>query len=340
MSMHHDDEIIRRLRSALDEVAAGARQEERAMMPFTSPSGRPRRWLAIAAASLLLVGGAVFALSRRDDEEPAAPADTSVPAAPATTSVETTAPPTSVSVTTVPATTTPWFSLGAPGFTAGSIQQNASAPSGGQLVESWAVEQGESDGFVSVAIEQGLTPGVEGDYTSEPVAVPEGTAYFLRPNGPDGPLDWGYELRWFHDDGSAWLFQSSGLTRERLIELATKAVPGSGLPMVIDDAALTVLSSGVIRGDRVAQEYTGDGGTVTVWVEQEGAGIRELISAANIIPTTVAGTPGYAALMNDNSINVTWDTGTGWWGHLTISPELSRGADGLIAEVAAADFPG
>jgi hypothetical protein len=361
MNMRHDDEqIIKRLRSALDEVATAARQEERAMMPFKSPSGVPRRWIAIAAASLLLIGGAVFALARRDGDEPAAPADTVAPTSPGTvvTTPASTAPDagpgTSIANTTEPATTVapsttapaaamPWFELDAPGFTAGSIEHVDGDPANPYLVQSWAVTQEDGPGFLSVSMRQGLEPGIEGDYTSEDVTVPEGVAYFLRPNGPDGtgPLDWGYELRWFHDDGSAWLFQSSGLSRERLVELATEAVPGSGLPMVIDDPDLAVLSSGVVTGGLVAQQYTDDGqGHLMLWVEQEGRGIIDLISAANIIPTTVDGTPGYAALMGDNQVFVTWDAGNGWWGHLTIGRALSRAADGLIAEVVAADFPG
>ncbi|MGE0140124.1 MAG: hypothetical protein AB7R77_20110, partial [Ilumatobacteraceae bacterium] len=271
------------------------------------------------------------------------PASTAPDAGPATSVAEPTAPDTTVAPsTTAPTAAMPWFELDAPGFTPGSIEQVDADPAAGELGQSWAVSQEDGPAFLTVTIVQGVEPGIEGDYTSEDVTVPEGVAYFLRPNGPDGtgPLDWGYELRWFHDDGTAWIFQSSGLTRERLIDLATKAVPGSGLPMVIDDPDLAVLSSGVVTGAVVKQQYTGDGGRVWIWVEREGSAVRDLISGANVIPTTVAGVPGYAALLGNNFVVATWDAGGGWWGHLSISPELSRGADGIIAEVVAADFPG
>jgi hypothetical protein len=338
MSDHDDDRwVIVRLRAALDEAAAGAGQEEREMMPFKSGTGAPRRWLAIAAATVLIVGAAAFALSRRSSDEPTEPAApaTTAPTAPV---APTTAVPAATS-TTVVDQPPPWFTLQAPGFTAGDVVSSLGG-STQDLTQVWQIAQDPSPGYVTFEQPSGGVVATPPSASTTDVTVPEGTAKLIVPKRDGVEQDHGFMVVWSRADGTTWVFRSQGLTTDRLVAYAQSATPGSGLPVVLTEPGATVLGVGVTGGPEHTQTYTGDGGTVDLRVESGGCGLCRLISAANIIDTPVAGTPGYAALMDDNSIEVTWDAGSGWWGHLTISPEISRGADGIIAEIVSAPFPG
>jgi hypothetical protein len=332
--------VIARLRSALDEVAAGTDQSDVDIVPLHSRPPTPRRWLGIAAATVLLAGGATIALTQRSpDGGPVTRPELTTSLPTTTAPSEATSPAASTSTTILDEPAQPWFALEMPGFVAGEVfHEDGIEPTSDQLNQSWMVGSGEDRGFLTVKIESGLTPGVEGDYTVETLEVPEGIAYFLRPNGDDAPLDYGNEVRWFHDDGTAWLFQSQGLDRDTVVGLALSAVPGSGVPLVIDDPSLTMLSIGTTVGEQNTQDYTNETGLVRLWVERRGTALGNLISAANIIDVTVAGTPGYAALLSNNQIDVTWPADNGWWGHLSIAPALSRGADGIIAAVVPASL--
>ena len=73
-------------------------------------------------------------------------------------------------------------------------------------------------------------------------------------------------------------------------------------------------------------------------VVPDGRAVAELMGAANVVETTVAGSPGYAALMDSGAIEVAWDAGEGWWGGLSISAAHARAADGIIAAVVPASL--
>lgn len=330
-----DDRVVARMRSALNEVAAGVEDDD-GLIPLHPRREVPRRWLGIAAATVLLAGGAGFAISQRS------PADSS--AEPTPTSTVASTDPSATAGTELAATTStsifdqsspPWFALTMADFVAGDVQQVAAVDSSVLFQAAYTVTHGEERGFLTVMYDASLTAGIEGDYTSEELDVPEGTAYFLRPNVGGLPSDHGFELRWFHADGTAWLFRGQGLDRDTLVSTALAAQAGSGLPIVMADPAVATLSMGA-PSDVIQQDYQNDSGLVRVWVDRGGAAMQDLIGAAEIIDVTVAGMPGYAATMNDNRVEVTWDTGeNGWWGHLSIVPELSRGtgADEIIASV-------
>lgn len=329
----NDDRVIARMRSALDEVAAGVDDDD-GLIPLHPRREVPRRWLGIAAATVLLAGGAGFAISRRSADDPAAepiPTSTVATADPASSISES---PAGTSTTIFDEPSPPWFALDMSGFVAGDVARQVASTDPQVLFQAaYMVTHGDVRGFLTVISDAQLTAGIEGDYTSEELDVPEGTAYFLRPNVDGLPSGHGFELRWFHADGTAWLFRSQGLDRETLVSTALAAQAGSGLPIVIADPAVVPLSGGA-PSDVILQDYQNDTGLVRVWVDRGGAALQDLIGAANIIDVTVAGVPGYAALMDDNRVEVTWDTGQdGWWGHLGIAPELSRGADGIIAAV-------
>ncbi|MEY4176027.1 MAG: hypothetical protein RI900_3192 [Actinomycetota bacterium] len=102
----NDDELIERMRAALDEVATTAVPTDEMPLATAVPSSRGR-WMAVAAAAVLVAGGvAAIALNRGADD-----------------STSVTAPTTSLSTTT--ASTIPvtagegsWYELDLPGFTA------------------------------------------------------------------------------------------------------------------------------------------------------------------------------------------------------------------------------
>jgi hypothetical protein len=219
-------------------------------------------------------------------------------------------------------------------FVAGDIVQQTASPNSHVLYQgAYAVTHGERRGFLTVVYDPERSAGIEGDYTAEQIDVPDGMASFVQPNLDGVPMDHGFEIHWFRSDGTAWVFRSQGLDRDTFVSTVLTAQPGSGLPIVIPDPAVTPLSGGA-PSDVVLQDYQNGTGLVRLWIDRGGAPMQDLISAANILDVTVAGQPGYAALMEDNRIEVTWDTGdTGWWGRLSIAPELSRGADGIIAAV-------
>jgi hypothetical protein len=335
-----DHEVIERMRAALDEASRGLGDEAAAEIAAVTPLGpstmRSRRWVGVAAATLLVSGGAVWALAQREPTTPASSPVTTL-AAPVNSTAPTEAP-TATTTAVVVAAVEPWFTLQSPDLVPGEIFRRDAVPIDQRdLVQSWSVTSSAGRGFLVATIRDEVDPGVEGDYTTELLPVDDGVAYLLIPNGPDGPLDHGFEVRWFHDDGTAWFFQSQGLEPDVLGSLALGALPGSGLPIVIADESVTVISVGAFTGEAVIQDYANATGTVRLQVVPDGSALAGLISAANIVDVTVAGMPGYAASLDNGQINVAWDAGGGWWGSLLIGPPLARAADGIIAGVVASD---
>lgn len=314
----NDEHVIDRLRSALDEVSADAGSE---LAPFRPTAAPPRRWIGIAAATLLLAGGAVWALSTRDAAEPPVATDATI------------ATPTVPPTTAAPAPHDgPWFELHMAGLEpSADPTRSATAELGDpKLFQAWEVRNGDVLGLLTVTISaDGSAPTLDSpEFTGEPIVpLPEGDGTLLRPVDDRG---YGYEFVWHRADGSAWWFQSAGLSWELVVKAVIGAVPGSGIPIVIPDPTLTLLSVGALTGESISQTY---GTTAIVTVVADASTIAELMGAANVVETTVAGHAGYAALMDDGTIQVAWDAGEGYWGGLSISAADARGADGIIAAV-------
>jgi hypothetical protein len=347
------DPVIDRLRSALDEVAAGADLHEDGLIPLrTATSTAPRRWLGAVAAIMLVAAGATVALVVRSADEPVGSDDvpTQSAAPTATEAAAVTEVPSTGAVDTVLSTEVsvsvasgvPWFSVSIGGLTSGDLVHRQLDDRVEQLTQSWVAGNGETRMLLRATIAQGLQPGVEGDYTVEDLNVDDGTAYFLQPNDNGAPMDFGFELRWFHADGTAWLFRSQGMSRDELVTAALGAVPGSGVPIVLADPAFSSVAIGIDQPESYTQALADPNGQTQVQlsVMRDGEPFDNLVSAANVVDVTVAGAQAYSGQLANGSIVTVWDAGGGWWGQLYIGASLARAADGIIESVQAVAMTG
>lgn len=336
-----DDTVITRLRSALDEAADGIDLGDADLIPLRASAPSPRRWIGIAAATVLLACGAVWALSTRATDDPAASPDVTIgtPTMPATT-VE----PLSPSTIAPAPHDGPWFALEMPGFEPGADAAHGATANLGEphLFQAWEVRNGDVLGLLTVEIvPDGNVPSLSSpSFIGEPILpLPEGSGTLLRPVATSGAEhDYGYEFVWHRADGSTWWFRSAGLNWALTVKSVIGAVPGSGVPIVIPDLPVSLLTVGSLTGESISQAYgaAGDGVddvAVVVTVVPDAATILELMGAANVVEVTVAGSAGYAALMDGGGTSVAWDAGDGYWGGLSISAAHARGADGIIAAV-------
>ena len=286
----------------------------------------PRRWLGIAAASALLAGGALLALTKRSAHDPVTAPDST------TTTV---ARPTT---TAAAESTAPWFRIDAPGLVGGDVVTSPAMPPAEQdLFQSWTYDDGDAIGYITALIRSSPVDSAADSETLDVLEVDDGTAHLVVPNDSEDPnFDHWLQVRWFRSDGSLWMFRGQGMDRSTFAALVTSAVPGSGLPIVVPAPNVTPWTVGVVGAETTSQRYGTGTAIVDLSIQRDGSAFQNLIGAANVDEVTVAGLPGFAALTDDDSVEVTWDAGDGWWGRLSISPELARDADGIIAAVVAA----
>ena len=134
-----------------------------------------------------------------------------------------------------------------------------------QLFQAWSVHNGDVLGLLTVAIiSDGDFPTISSpEFVAEVIApLPEGEGTLLRPVDAEGAEhDYGYQFVWHRADGSAWWFSSAGLPRDLVVKSVIGAVPGSGIPIVIPDPTLSLLSTGALTGGSISQAYgaVGDG---------------------------------------------------------------------------------
>lgn len=328
--MFDDQAVIARLRSALDEVAASEPQAA------PSPGRRPTiAWLVVAAASVALVGGAAWALSQRQTASTASNSPTTDPPTPTTVGQ---AP------TTVAAVSAPWFALASPDLVPGVVTRTAPASgSDGPLYESWRIQGDGLDGFLFASLyanRPGWQPDAEPGAVQQLSDVADGNAWLVfPPSTTDEFVAPG--LYWSRSTGELWVFEQQGLysavSSNSWLDLVLAAQPGSGLPVVVPDPRATVLAVGTTASDAFVQEYTStSAGRAKVIVCNGGDVFAALIGATSVEPVTVAGDPGWIAMLPNGAVSVVWDAGGGWWAQLGLSPELADRATGIIAAITAA----
>lgn len=293
-----DDEVIARLRSALDEVT----DETHGLVPLSDL--RPRvsvgRWMAAAAAIVLIAGAvAAIAINRGNARDVA-----SVP-----TEVATTTP------TTEPAlirTVTPWFRLTAddlvPDAPLTLPNMLAENPVGDEVSMVWARNSDPSDALLM------LRSG-----PASPNLAPADTSLA--------------DYQMIGD--SAVVISSYGLSISEQTQLAGHVVPGSGLPWVLPVEPWTFIGFGnATDGPLREQLYSATaGGTVTISVGPLVNQFLTLATFGSIEPVTVAGSNGWKATA-ESGVYVVWPAAdSGSWAALSISSELADRADDLIGGV-------
>ncbi|MGB8861349.1 MAG: sortase [Ilumatobacteraceae bacterium] len=295
----HDAAVIARLRAALDEVSAAGSGS----LPASHRSGiGPGRWLAIAAAAVLVVGAATAVVIHRNN----APDTVSSPIEVATT-VPT--PTTTVTEPTLIRVVTPRYTLVSQDLVPGAIQETTGDPTTGMLTMAWARNAGVTEGLL-VLTELGDGQGISGDVTLQPI------------------------------DGGQLAFGSYGIDRQEREALAAQVVSGSGLPYVLPVDGWQLLAMGrqtffgeAPAGHRQSQEFSNESGTVTLSVGDYAGEFAHLLTGS-VASVTVAGQAGWAST-NDTGTMVIWPAGeSGQWATLDIPPAFAERVDGLIAAVA------
>jgi len=295
-----NDPVIARLRSALDEVSADSHGLVAADAP--RPSVSAGRWMAAAAAVVLIVGAVTaIAINRRN-----APEVASTPTEAATTSPTTSEPELIRSVT-------PWFSLVAADLGPGerTLEQCCSpTPPGQELVMAWS----RADPAAYLMVTEYPEPG------------PSFAVGATLRQGTSGMLS----------------FVSYGLTDDERGTLSGQLVPGSGLPYVLPVDGWEMTAIGSSEGEnRSVQMYTPLDQdplsnylpTVTMSVGEYRGELSWLAGWPDPQPVTVAGYDGWKVTEGDGTVSVFWNAGDGNWATLRIDPTLADRTDELIAGV-------
>lgn len=338
-----DDVVIARLRSALDEVAAsaspeGARDRDAPVVHLGAARSdrRPTRvWLAVAAASVVLVGAGAWVLGQR------------------------TSPPTAGGPTTEPGTDTtasgpatggaPVYEIRLADAVRGDSSADATDDGGGAgFTQTWWIDGSDTarprgPGFLIVHVsDEQLDLPPDPAASSEVAGAPEGRAWFLgdvTSTGADDTL----QLVWQRADGTVWQATQVGLVAGSSPESAAAfADEVFGLQTTTFNDLLTNpapdaewLGVGAAGTSLTSTDEYGVGGeaTVTLTISNHPT-IPALIGLLALTPDrSVAGHRAWSGLMPDGSTEVAWQDEGGWWGVLTIDASLLSRVDEIIAAV-------
>lgn len=293
----NDEQVVQRLRSALDEVANTA-------VPVpgerTVRGGLPAmRWVAIAASGVLVVGAAVAVAVNWRHSNTTNSGSSDAPGL--TTTI---APPPTFPPTTAPNDLAMPYFLATADLAPG--ERSFGKPCCDQMVLAWARNGDPAQGFLVAAQDMSDSP-------QPPNTTPTATIVAI---------------------GDATLVVDSfGLTVEERDALAAQIVPGSGLPWVlpVDEWQFLAMSGpGTV-------EWTGQSfGAGEVMIKAGvGADVFFTLAAAPTVRTvTVAGLPGWAFDYTDGYTVVLWQhPESGRWVTMEIGIDLADRVDALIAAV-------
>jgi hypothetical protein len=336
----NDDLVIARLRSALDEVAAGV---DTATSDLTgapviglhsgATSRRPgRAWLGVAAATVVLVGAGGWALTQRS--------------APAATGDSTTIVPTTIPDATA-AATLPWFKLRLPDAVPGDEGTVTTDPEANGFTQSWLVRGRNGDpsslGVLSITVQydqNGL--GQTADTSAfTPIDAPNGTAW-LANDPADSFRSGGIALVWQRDDGTVWWVLQAGLLDPAdadgtaFADYVFTIERGTFNDLLNNPDEQSEWMGAAPANQRVSrtQNYTvGDTAAGVVL----GVASTQLLSAlegtTGITEISVAGNRAWKGTRPDGEVTVVWLVDPEWWGLLRISPLLADRVDEIVAAV-------
>jgi hypothetical protein len=294
--------IEERLAAYTHELDAAADQADANRTPHHDRSGM-RAWqsVSIAAVTVLVIGAGLWAISSRDT----APTGTDTP-------------PTSIGAAD-PGEASPWYRITEPGLSAQPIEQETCCSSfdvpGPPTVVSWQAAAGPAEGLLVLTV-----------YSAAEVP----------PTSPDAA-----ETRLPQPDGSVWQFLSYGMTAERREALAALVVPGSGLPYVLPDSSMSLLSIGGLgpaahtRTQIHFESGTGDPGShfATISVGSDRGLFRGIAQSEALTYTTVAGMPAFRTEQPDGTVIFDWRATAGQWASLSVGRGLADRADEIAASV-------
>ena len=359
-----DDDVIARLRSALDEVAAtgapitadtdtadtGTGGPGAPVIPLrtASPGRRPARtWIGVAAATVVLMGGAGWVLSQR----------TSPAATGADTTLEST--PSVTDPTTTPVAGTgdaPWYTVGLPDAVPGGISTSTVGNDGGGFRQSWIISGPNGDtsslGVLIIDVrydELGFLPS-DNNYTE--IDAPQGTAWMLTDPGSltsDSP-----ELIWQRDDGTRWMVTQAGLIGaadadgSAFAEYVFQVQRGTFNDLLNnpDERAEWVGASPTGEVTEYRQDYAVGGSDKAIVLEVANySTLSSLSEATGITETSVAGNRAWRGTQANGETTIVWgiDGSTipatssaaaqQWWGLLRISPALGDRVDEVLESI-------
>jgi len=351
--MLNDDDIIARLRSALDEVAATGTadggndaatgdSDDIAVVPIrtTGPVRRSRRtWLSVAAASAVLLGAGGWALSLRSS------APTGVQAT--TPSLETTTPGDVTSTASTYDPSYPWFELRLPDAEAGGIVTDSTSGPSDTGTQVWLVTKpgggGRNRGLLSVEVHYNrldLLPDMTG-YT-EVSGAPQGTAW-LRNDLSAGAA--GPQLVWQRDDAVWWV------TEVGLID------PAAGGGAAFANSVFRIEKgtfNDLLNNPDPQSEWWGSlssntrtthteaytiGGTPrgAVLSVTNTAVLNTLAGFTDFTEVGVAGSRGFLGTLPDGTSAAVWPAAPTWWATLRINPALASRTSEILAAVTSAN---
>jgi hypothetical protein len=297
-----DDAVIARLRDALDELTE-PRDDELVSTRTPPPS---TRWLAVAAAAVLVVAGiAAVAVNRRNAPTAEESADTTAP-----TETSLLAPE-----TTLTRTEQAWYTIASADFVPGErLRDDCCEPPWSTLTMAW--QQTGSDGLLMLT-----------EYrNSSPDASEVGTVRTL------GAIQ--------------LLVQSYGISEVEREALAAQVVAGSGLPYVLPVEGWGVVAlGGDGSGGRLVQGYSPVAmdptssylPVLTLSSGQYSGQLSLLARWPDPQLITVAGYQGWKVTDSEGGVTVFWDTDDGDWAMLLIDAQFAHRADDIIAAITEVD---
>lgn len=304
--MSPDDDMLARLRTALDELTEGTEPATTKVAPMVP---HRRRWMlpAVAAAAAVLVGGAaivVLASRGGGDGQPVAPTPSGPP------------------VTPVAPAFLPWYELNLPGATPTGP---ASSQTSYQRAQAWAANDYSRvlTAIVATVPDASTTP------TDWPIATPidgvTGTAWAVAYDDGDETDTW-RGVYWAPDDTTAVILSSSGMSQDDLAVLVgeLEISPGHEGPVVASPlSSLAPVQDPTAFALQVTQSYLLDGAADPdaewAWVTSVSGKATALASAvgygAPLQPTSTPFADGFAAVTGD--VTAVWwpiDGGPSWAG--------------------------
>lgn len=332
-----DDAVIARLRSALDEVAAGvdttAADDTATPVIALHPGAAGRRpgraWLGVAAATAMLVGAGGWALTQRS--------------APAATGDSTTVVPTTNAGVTGTATL-PWFEIRLPDAVAVGEETVTTDPDDNGFTQTWLVRGRNGDpsslGVLSVNVEyddNGLPPDPN---VFTQIDAPNGTAWLH--GDPTGTGATGPTLVWQRDDGTVWWVAQAGLLDpatgggDTFAEYVFQIRRGTFNDLLNnpDELAEWLGSAPPNRGVTRTQGYAVGGDDANVVLSVGSAPLLgTLVGTKGITEIDVAGNRAWKGTRPDGEVTVEWLIGPDHRGLLRISPLLADRVDEIIDAV-------